>query len=46
MDYKAPENFIEFKPGWYKGIDFDSEVSTLLMKMYVNLKKNSVNSHV
>ena len=25
MDYEAPENFVEFKHGWYRGIDFDNE---------------------
>lgn len=46
MDYNAPDNFIEFKLGWYRGIDFESEASDLLNALNNSKKENDIQRYI
>lgn len=46
MDYKAPENFIEFKPGWYREIDFDSEATAFLEAINQAKRENDIQRYI
>lgn len=46
MDYKTPENFIEFKPGWYRGIDFDSEATAFLEAINQAKRENDIQRYI
>lgn len=46
MDYKAPENFIEFKPGWYRGINFDNEALAFLGALDQAKKENDIQRYI
>ena len=44
MSFKAPEHFIRFEHGWYRGIDFNSEAE-LLLKAIESAKTESDVQH-
>lgn len=46
MDYEAPENFIEFKYGWYRGIDFDKEADALKEVLDKSKKENDIQHYI
>ena len=46
MDYEAPENFIEFKYGWYRGIDFDKEAELLRIELDNAKKENDIQRYI
>lgn len=46
MDYKTPENFIEFKPGWYREINFNSEASAFLDALNQAKKENDIQRYI
>lgn len=46
MDYNLPDKFIEFKPRWYKGIDFDREASDLLDVLNHCNKENDIQKYI
>lgn len=46
MDFNAPERFIEFTPGWYRGIDFDCESSNLLEALNNAKKENDIQRYI
>lgn len=46
MDYEAPENFIEFKQGWYRGIDFDKEAELLRIELDNAKKENDIQRYI
>lgn len=46
MDYNAPENFIEFKPGWYRNMDFDTESSKLLSVLNQCDKEHDIQKYI
>lgn len=46
MDYNAPENFIEFKYGWYRGIDFDKEAELLRIELDNAKKENDIQRYI
>ncbi|MBD5520279.1 MAG: hypothetical protein HDR03_03515 [Lachnospiraceae bacterium] len=46
MDYEAPENFIEFKYGWYRGIDFDKEAELFRIELDNAKKENDIQRYI
>lgn len=46
MDYEAPENFIEFKHGWYRGIDFDNEAELLRIELDNAKRENDIQRYI
>lgn len=45
MDFNVPRTFIEFKPGWNRGINFDQEVDLLLNEL-TNAEKNDIQRYI
>lgn len=46
MDYEAPENFIKFKHGWYRGIDFVKEAELLRIELDNAKKENDIQRYI
>lgn len=46
MDYEAPENFIEFKHGWYRGIDFVKEAELLRIELDNAKKEHDIQRYI
>lgn len=46
MDYTVPENFYEFKCGWYRGIDLDYEAEQLLKVPDAAQKENDIQHYI
>ena len=46
MDFNVPKTFIEFKLGWYRGIDFNHEADLLLNKLNNAKKENDIQSYI
>ena len=46
MDFNVPRTFIEFKPGWNRGIDFDQEADLLLNELTNAEKENDIQRYI
>ena len=46
MGFDVPDKFIEFKPGWYRGIDFDREADSLLSALNSAEKENDIQRYI
>lgn len=46
MDYKVPDNFIEFKPGWYRDFDFSKEADALKEELDKSKKENDIQHYI
>ena len=46
MDFNAPDKFIEFKLGWYRGVDFDLEAASLLESFDDAEKENDIQKYI
>lgn len=46
MDYEVPENFFEFKSGWYRGIDFKKEAELLRIELDNAKKENDIQRYI
>lgn len=46
MDYEAPKHFIEFKHGWYRGIDFVREAELLRIEIDSAKKENDIQGYI
>ena len=45
MDFNVPKTFVEFKLGWYRGINFDQEADLFLNELN-NAKKKMIYSAI
>ncbi len=46
MDFNTPDKFIEFQLGWYRGVDFDLEASSLLESLDDAGKENDIQKYI
>ena len=42
MDFNVPKTFVEFKLGWYRGINFDQEADLFLNELNNAKKENDI----
>ena len=46
MDYTMPDNFIEFKLGWYRKYDFEYETNQLIRVLDEAKKENDIQKYI